>query len=58
MDRSTRISEFIYQLGKSQIEKNAPTEEEARIIINTIDEYNLNPWPTVWWLIARRITKR
>lgn len=58
MDRSTRISEFIYQLGKSQIEKNAPTEEEARIIINTIDEYDLNPWPTVWWLIARRITKR
>lgn len=58
MNRSTQISEFIYKLGKAQIEKNAPTEEEARIIINTIEEYSLNPWPTVWWLIARRITKR
>lgn len=58
MPNSTRISEFIYRIGKAQIEKVAPTEQEARIIIHTIEEYDLNPWPTVWWLIARRITKR
>lgn len=41
--------------GKSLISRLAETEDEGRIITTAIEEYEENPWPTVWWMIARRI---
>lgn len=40
------------------IRRHAISEYEADNILQMIEEYNLNPWPTIWWMITRRIFDR
>ena len=52
------IRAHLHSAGIAAIRHLTKDYNESQIIISTLDEYDENPWPTVWWLIARRITKR
>lgn len=42
----------LYSAGIAAIRHLTKDYNESQIIISTLDEYDENPWPTVWWLIA------